>query len=172
MEEFMSDKVIVLTMYGTEKSITGISIGLFEKYSYSGNDHVLNHCKNINELALENKKWIHASIIEENGIITLKKPLEMNMGIFLSLDDRSIQKIFREIDNQELARALIGVSVEIQNKIFKNMSERTSEMLKEDLEYMGHIPPKDVKLSQKGIFEIIKKLESIGEIIIPEKNET
>jgi flagellar motor switch protein FliG len=165
MEEFMSDKEIVLTMYGTEDSITSISIGLHSEYG-----NVLNHCKNINELELENNKWIYASIVKENEIIAFRKPLEMTMDIFLSLDDRSIQEILREVDSQELATALKGVDVEIQNKIFKNMSERASVMLKEDMEYMGPVLSKDVKLTQMRFFKIIKEMESRGEIVFSEES--
>jgi len=84
----------------------------------------------------------------------------------LSLDDRSIQRVLREVDNNELAVALKGAVEEVQNVIFNNLSKRLSTMIKEDMDFMGPIRMKDVEEAQQKIVNIIRKLEDTGEIII------
>lgn len=84
----------------------------------------------------------------------------------LSLDDKSIQRVLREVDNNELAIALKGSTEEVQNVIFNNLSKRLAAMIKEDMEYMGPIRLKDVEEAQQKIVNIIRKLEDSSEIII------
>ena len=84
----------------------------------------------------------------------------------LMLDDRSIQRVLREVENSELAVALKGANEEVQNVIFNNMSSRLSAMIKEDMEYMGPVRMKDVEEAQQKIVNIIRKLEDSGEIVI------
>ena len=82
------------------------------------------------------------------------------------LDDRSIQRILREIDSRELALALKGANTEVKDKIFKNMSERAGEMLKDDMQYMGPVRTKEVQEAQSKIVAVLRALEASGEIII------
>ncbi len=84
----------------------------------------------------------------------------------LSLDDKSIQRVLREVDNNELAVALKGANEEVQNVIFNNLSKRLAAMIKEDMEYMGPVRLKDVEEAQQRIVNIIRKLEDSSEIII------
>lgn len=84
----------------------------------------------------------------------------------LSLDDRSIQRVLREVDNNELAIALKGSNEEVQTAIFNNLSKRLATMIKEDMDFMGPVRMKDVEDSQQKIVNIIRKLEDAGEIII------
>lgn len=84
----------------------------------------------------------------------------------LSLDDKSIQRVLREVDNNELAVALKGATDEVQNVIFNNLSKRLSTMIKEDMEYMGPVRLKDVEEAQQRIVNVIRKLEDSSEIII------
>ncbi|MFZ4617830.1 MAG: flagellar motor switch protein FliG, partial [Rectinemataceae bacterium] len=99
----------------------------------------------------------------------LAEEIKKKMFVFediVLLDDRSIQKVMREVDAQELAKALKGVDNEVQEKIYKNMSKRAATMLKEDMEYMGPLRLKDVEEAQQKIVSIIRSLEEKGEIII------
>ncbi|HHV61036.1 MAG TPA: flagellar motor switch protein FliG [Firmicutes bacterium] len=82
------------------------------------------------------------------------------------LDDRSIQAVLREVDTKDLALALKAASAEVQEKIFKNMSERAASMLKEDMEFMGPVRLRVVEDAQQKIVNIIRKLEAAGEITI------
>ncbi len=84
----------------------------------------------------------------------------------LLLDDRSIQRVLRDVDNNELALALKSANEEVQNAIFNNLSKRLSEMIKEDMEFMGPVRMKDVEEAQQKIVNIIRKLEDSGELVI------
>ena len=84
----------------------------------------------------------------------------------LSLDDKSIQRVLREVDNNELAVALMGAVEEVQNVIFNNLSKRLAAMIREDMEYMGPVRLKDVEDAQQRIVNVIRKLEDSSEIII------
>lgn len=82
------------------------------------------------------------------------------------LDDKAIQSILKEIDVKELATALKGVSQEVQEKIFGNMSDRAMNMLKEDMEFMGPVKLRTVEEAQQKIVATIRRLEDSGEISI------
>ncbi len=84
----------------------------------------------------------------------------------LSLDDKSIQTVLREVDNNELAVALKSANEEVQNVIFRNLSKRLAAMIKEDMDFMGPVRLKDVEEAQQKIVNIIRKLEDSAEIII------
>lgn len=84
----------------------------------------------------------------------------------LLLDDRSIQRVLRDVDNNDLAIACKGSTEEVQNAIFGNMSKRLAEMIREDMEFMGPVRMKDVEEAQQKIVNIIRKLEDSAEIII------
>ena len=84
----------------------------------------------------------------------------------LTLDDRSIQRVMHEVDNNEIAVALKNANEDVQAAIFNNMSKRLAQMIKEDMEFMGPVRMKDVEEAQQKIVNIIRKLEDSGEIII------
>lgn len=85
----------------------------------------------------------------------------------IHLDDRAIQKLLRELDLQELATALKGSSPDVQDCIFHNLSNRAATMLKEDMEFMGPVKVSRVTEMQNKIIQIIMRLESTGDIVIP-----
>lgn len=84
----------------------------------------------------------------------------------LSLDDRAIQRVLRDVDNSTLALALKSANEEVQNVILNNLSKRLAVMIKEDMEYMGPVRMKDVEEAQQKIVNVIRKLEDSGEIVI------
>ena len=84
----------------------------------------------------------------------------------LLLDDRAIQRVLRDVDNNDLGIALKGANEEVQNAIFKNLSKRLSAMIKEDMEFMGPVRMKDVEEAQQKIVGVIRKLEDSAEIVI------
>lgn len=84
----------------------------------------------------------------------------------LLIDDRSMQRVLKEVDTKELGLALKGSNEEVQNKFFKNMSSRASEMIKEEMEFMGPVRIKDVEECQQRIVDVIRRLEEDGEIVI------
>jgi len=84
----------------------------------------------------------------------------------LLVNDKGIQSVLKEIDNDELALALKTASEELKDKIFGNMSERAAQLIKEDMDYMGPVRLRDVEAAQQKIVDVVRRLEGAGEIII------
>ena len=84
----------------------------------------------------------------------------------LLVNDKGIQAVLKEVDNDELALALKTASEELKEKIFRNMSERASTLIREDMEFMGPVRVSDVEGAQQRIVDIVRRLEDAGEIII------
>ena len=84
----------------------------------------------------------------------------------LLIDDRAIQIVLRDVENNDLAISLKGANQEVQNAIFNNLSKRLASMIKEDMEFMGPVRMKDVEEAQQKIVNVIRKLEDSGEIVI------
>ncbi|MDD2585260.1 MAG: flagellar motor switch protein FliG [Syntrophomonadaceae bacterium] len=82
------------------------------------------------------------------------------------IDDRSVQRVLREVESQDLALALKGAGSEVSQKIFSNMSSRAADMLKEDIEFMGPVRLRDVEEAQQRVVNIIRRLEETGEIVV------
>lgn len=82
------------------------------------------------------------------------------------VDDRGVQKLLRKVETMELAIALKAASEEVREKIFKNMSERAGDMLREEIEDMGPVRMKEVTDAQQNITNIIQEMETKGELIV------
>ncbi len=99
----------------------------------------------------------------------LAEEIRKKMFVFediLLLDDRAIQRVLRDVENNDIAMALKSANEEVQNAIFNNVSKRLAVMIKEDMEFMGPVRMKDVEEAQQKIVSIIRKLEDSGEIVI------
>ena len=84
----------------------------------------------------------------------------------LLVNDKGIQAVLKEIENETLALALKTASEDLKNKIFKNMSERAAQLIAEDMQYMGPVRVSDVEQAQQKIVDVVRRLEDAGEIII------
>jgi flagellar motor switch protein FliG len=155
---------IVITVYGHDNEIDKIAVTTYGPNSESKAD---TYCHTINNLKLEGNSWVYAKIISEGVQISLAELIPMKFDIILKLPDRSFQKVLREVDSQELVRALKGASEAVQEKVFSNMTKRAELLLKEDMEYMGPVRIQDIRKAQESILDIIRQLESSGEIVIP-----
>ncbi|MGP1586495.1 MAG: flagellar motor switch protein FliG, partial [Schwartzia sp. (in: firmicutes)] len=82
------------------------------------------------------------------------------------LDDRSLQMVLREVDTKDLSLALKATPKEVAAKVFKNMSTRAADMLREEIEYMGPVKIRDVEEAQQKIVNVIRNLEDKGEIVV------
>jgi len=82
------------------------------------------------------------------------------------VNDKGIQAVLKEVENDELALALRTAGPELQEKILGNMSERASALIKEDMEFMGPVRVSDVESAQQRIVDIVRRLEDAGEVII------
>jgi flagellar motor switch protein FliG len=99
----------------------------------------------------------------------LAEEIKKRMFVFediITLDNRSIQRFLREVENDVLATALKGANDEVAGVIFSNMSKRLAEMINEDMQFMGPVRLRDVEEAQQKIVNIIRKLEDAGEIVI------
>lgn len=99
----------------------------------------------------------------------LAEEIKKRMFVFediVNLDNRSIQRIIRDVDNHDLQLALKVASEEVRDAIFRNMSKRMAEAFREEMEYMGPVRLRDVEEAQTRIVATIRRLEEVGEIII------
>lgn len=100
---------------------------------------------------------------------TLADAIKEQMFVFedvVTLDNRTIQSILREVEQEDLRLALKGVGEAVRAVIFRNISDRASETLKEDLEVMGPVRLRDVEAAQKKIVAVIRRLEESGEVVV------
>ncbi len=121
----------------------------------------------LNNVSKDVEERILSAIEEENP--DLAEEIRKKMFVFEDLiyvDDRGIQTILKEISNEDLLLALKGASEQVKEKIFKNMSKRAAEMIKEDLETMGPVKLSDVEQAQLNIIQVARKLAEEGKIII------
>jgi flagellar motor switch protein FliG len=84
----------------------------------------------------------------------------------LKLDDKAVQRVLKEIDTNVLSLAMKNASRELRDKIFKNMSERSADILQEDMEVMGPSRVTDIEKAQVAVVAKIKELDDSGEIVI------
>lgn len=106
--------------------------------------------------------------IEENDP-DLAEEIKQMMFVFediVLVDDKGLQKVLRSVESQELAVALKAASEEVKQKIFRNMSKRAAEILKEEMEVTGAVRMKDVTDAQDKVSRIIQDMERRGELII------
>ncbi|OQP07980.1 flagellar motor switch protein FliG [Geobacillus sp. 46C-IIa] len=99
----------------------------------------------------------------------LAEEIKKRMFVFediVTLDNRAIQRVIREVDNNDLMLALKVASDEVKDIVFRNMSTRMAETFKEEMEYMGPVRLRDVEEAQSRIVAVIRRLEETGEIVI------
>jgi flagellar motor switch protein FliG len=104
----------------------------------------------------------------------LAQKIEDKMFVFeniMDIDDRGIQLIIREIQSESLIIALKGTNEELREKIFKNMSQRAAEMMREDLESKGPVRLSDVEANQKEILKVVRRLSDEGQISLGGKGD-
>lgn len=104
----------------------------------------------------------------------LAQKIQDEMFVFENLndlDDRSIQMLLREVQSESLIIALKGTGEELREKIFKNMSQRAAEMLRDDLEAKGPVRISEVEAEQKEILRVVRKLADEGQIVLGGKGE-
>ena len=121
----------------------------------------------LNYVGTANETAIIASVRDYDPELAQK--IQDEMFVFeniLDIDDRSIQLLLREVQSESLIIALKGASEELREKIFKNMSQRAAEMLRDDLEAKGPVRISEVEAEQKEILKVVRKLADEGQIVI------
>ncbi len=92
-------------------------------------------------------------------------------GDLVEIDDRGMQEVLRAVPGEKLLLAMKGADDELKNKIFKNMSQRAAEMLKDDLESRGPVRLSEVEGAQKEILAMVRKMAEAGTIQLGGKGE-
>jgi flagellar motor switch protein FliG len=150
-----------------EKKLSTMNFG--DKTSTGGIDSLVNILNSVDRGTerhlLESLEETDAELVEE---------IRKRMFVFedlVKLGNQAIQRILKEIDNRDLAVALKGSSAEVSSMVFKNISTRLQEMIREDMEFMGPVRVRDVEEAQQKIVNVIRQLDDAGEIIISRGSE-
>lgn len=119
----------------------------------------------LNRTTVSLSKDIMQKLEEKDADVALEvKRLMFLFDDIVNIQDKDIQKILRVVDRKDLALSLKIVDEKLKNKFFLNMSERASDLLKEELQYMGMVKLKEVESAQAKIIDAVKLLEEEGEI--------
>ncbi len=150
-----------------EKKLSNL---ISQEYSRTGGVDTL--AEMLNRVDQNTGRSIIRSMEMENHELAgqLKKQM-FTFDDLIRLDDRTIQTMLRNVQNNELAAALKGASDEVKSQIFQNMSSRAAENLKDDIDTMGPIRLKLVEDSQQKIIELLRDLEEQGEIHLSHSND-
>lgn len=128
----------------------------------------------LNHVDRSTEKTIMERLEEEDPV--LAEEIRKRMFTFddiVLLDDRSLQRVLREVDmNGDMPMALKLANDEVRQKVFKNISQRAAENLKENMEYLGPVRLRDAEEAQQRIVSIIRRLEEQGEIVISRGGES
>jgi len=163
--EQTSPEVIKDVETGLEKRLAGL---VSERFERAGGVQAVAEILNLAGRAAE--KAILGGLVDDSPVLV--DEIRRLMFVFediLRVDDRGIQAVLKEIDNDELALALRTASDELKDKIFSNMSERAAQLIKEEMEFMGPVRVSDVEGAQQKIVDVVRRLEDAGEIIISGK---
>ncbi len=140
------------------------SMGGVQRYKVGGVEKVVdmfNHFDRSKEKQILDKLDVLSPPLAE----IIRKHLFTFEDIF-KLDDRGIQAIMREVSNDTLTLAMKTSPDEVKDKIFRNISSRAAEMIKEDLEVMGPVRLSDVDKAQSEIIKVVRKMEEEGKIVL------
>ena len=121
----------------------------------------------LNRMSRSSESSILTSLEDEDADLAAElRGLMFTFDDVLKLDDKSLQELLREIATEDLARALKMVDEGVREKVYRNMSKRGAEMLKEDIEMMPPTRLSEVEESQRTILDVTKRLETEGKIMI------
>lgn len=140
------------------------SVGAVQRYKVGGVEKVVdmfNHFDRSREKQILDKLDVLKPPLAE----VIRKHL-FTFEDFVGLDDRGIQAIMREVSNDTLTLALKAATDDLKEKIFRNISSRAAEVIREDLEVMGPVRLSDVEKAQSEIIKIVRKMEEEGKIFI------
>mgnify|MGYP000986532694 CR=1 FL=1 len=157
-----SPEIIREVEYTLEKKIS--SLGTQDYTSAGGINSIV---QILNKVDRSTEKVILETLEVQDPV--LSEEIKKLMFVFediITMDDRSIQLVLREVESKDLALALKGSSEEVGNKIKKNMSKRAGEMLEEEITFLGPVRLRDVEEAQQRIVNTIRRLEEAGEIVI------
>jgi len=160
--EQTSPEVVKEVERGLEHRLSGIVGARLAKVG--GVEHVA-EMLNLADRSTE-KSILEALEAEDPDLVEQIRRLMFVFEDIMLVNDKGIQTVLKEIENDDLTLALKTASDELKEKILKNMSERARDLIKEDMEYMGPVRLSDVESAQQKIVDVVRRLEDAGEIII------
>jgi len=147
---------------GLESRLAAIVV---QKYEKTGGVEAVAEMLNLADRATE-KSILEALEESDPDLVENIRRLMFVFEDIILVNDKGIQQVLKEIDNEALALALKTASDELKDKIFRNMSERATTLIKEDMEYMGPVRLSDVEAAQQKVVDVVRRLEEAGEVII------
>jgi flagellar motor switch protein FliG len=160
--EQTNPEVIKEVERGLEHRLAAMITQTFEK---AGGVDTVAEMLNLADRATE-KSIMEGLEAEDPDLVEQIRRLMFVFEDIMMVNDKGIQAMLKEVDNDDLSLALKTASQELKDKIFKNMSERAAQLIKEDMEYMGPVRVSDVEAAQQKIVDVVRKLEESGEIIV------
>jgi flagellar motor switch protein FliG len=160
--EQTNPEVIREVEMGLESRLSNMLMQSTEK---AGGVETVSEMLNLADRATE-KTIMEALEQEDPDLVEEIRRLMFVFEDILLVNDKGIQAVLKEVDNDELSLALKTASEDLKEKVFSNMSARAAEMIQEDMEYMGPVRISDVENSQQRIVDIVRRLEDAGEIMI------
>ncbi len=160
--ENTNPEVIREVEQGLEMRLSGIVSQTFQKV---GGVESVAEMLNLADRGTE-KSILEAMEAQDPELVEQIRRLMFVFEDILLVNDKGIQAVLKDIENEELALALKTASEELREKIFKNMSERAAQLIKEDMEFMGPVRVSDVEGAQQKIVDVVRRLEDAGEVII------
>jgi len=160
--EQTNPEVIKEVEKGLENRLSGI---VSQKFQRVGGVDSVAEMLNLADRATE-KAIMEALESEDPDLVEQIRRLMFVFEDIMLVNDKGIQAMLKEVDQQELALALKGASDELKEKIFRNMSERAGMLIKEEMEYMGPVRISEVEAAQQRIVDSIRRLEEAGQALI------
>jgi len=147
---------------GLEMRLSGVMLQTFQKV---GGVESVAEMLNLADRATE-KGILEALDAQDPELVEQIRRLMFVFEDILLVNDKGIQQVLKEIENDDLALALKTASEPLRDKIFRNMSERAAQLIKEEMEFMGPVRVSDVETAQQKIVDVVRRLEDAGELII------
>jgi len=142
-----------------------VSAGLTSGVSYGGGAKTV--AEVLNRVDPATQKELLAQLDENSPALAEQiRALMFTFEDLVNVDDRGLQRLTQEVEQKDLVLALKAAGEEIVGKIFKNMSERTATIIKQEIEYLGPVRLRDVEEAQRRVVAAARKLEEAGEIIL------
>ncbi|MHC4140429.1 MAG: flagellar motor switch protein FliG [Planctomycetota bacterium] len=160
--EQTSPEVVAEVESGLESRLSSMLVASMDKVGgVSTTAEILNLCDRSTE-----KTILEGIESDDPDLVESIRRLMFVFEDILKVNDKGIQAVLKEVDNEELCLALKTASEELKEKIFSNMSARAATLIREDMEYMGPVRLSDVEGAQQRIVDVVRRLEEAGEIII------
>ena len=160
--EQTSPEVVAEVESGLESRLSSMLVASMDKVGgVSTTAEILNLCDRSTE-----KSILEGIESDDPDLVESIRRLMFVFEDILKVNDKGIQAVLKEVDNEELCLALKTASEDLKEKIFTNMSARAATLIKEDMEYMGPVRLSDVEGAQQRIVDVVRRLEEAGEIII------